>query len=167
MRILFFQSAAYIRSATVPLARSGVPQGSQLCCCAAAATARSQGCSFLRGRTPGFPGALGRSRALSGALGVSRVGLRDGDPASKGPLTGQDGPKRLLRWPKRAPNRSKIAPRRPRWPPDGTRGLQDAPRSLQEASQEGPKRPKSLIFLRFLSDFSVFAFSAFPRSKTA
>ena len=64
-----------------------------LCCCC------SQDCSFLRGRTPGVPGAPGSSRALSGGPGVCRVGLRDGDPASKGPLTGQDGPKRLLRRP--------------------------------------------------------------------
>ena len=118
--------------ATVPLARCGVPQGSQLSCCCY--RQESQGCSILRGC----------------------------DPASKGPLTGQGGPKRLLGWPKRAPNRSKIAPRRPRWPPDGTIGLQDAPRSLQdgprglqEVLQEGPKRPKSLIFLRFLKDFGL------------
>ena len=57
-----------VLSATVPLARSGVPQGSQLCCCAAAATARSQGCSYLRGRTPGFPGPPGRGEALPGFL---------------------------------------------------------------------------------------------------
>ena len=119
--------------ATVPLARCGVPQGSQLSCCCY--RQESQGCSILRGC----------------------------DPASKGPLTGQGGPKRLLGWPKRAPNRSQIAPRRPRLPPASTRSLQDASRSLPRRSQEDKLIEVPLV----VSDFSVFAISAFPCSKTA
>eukprot|EP00959_Pyramimonas_sp_CCMP1952_P286507 5990988-Pyramimonas_sp.AAC.1 len=52
--------------------------------------------------------------------------------------------------------------RRPKRPP---RGAQDGTRGLQEVVQEGPKRPKSLLFLRVLK-FGICFFSAVRRLKT-
>ena len=87
-----------------------------------------------------------------------------------GPRRLQDGP----RGPQEAPktfqepsSRRTIGPRRPRRPQDGPRGLQDVPREPQDSSQEGPKRPKSLIYFRFLEVFGFLAFSSSRRSKTA
>ena len=94
----------------------------------------------LGGRSRALSGAPGRSWGYSGGPGVDRVGLRDGDPASKGPITGEDVLQKLLRRPKRASSRSKIAPRRLRGPQDGPRGHQDDPKGLQEAAQECPRR---------------------------
>ena len=51
------------------------------------------------------------------------------------------------RWPQEALQGSQEASKRaPRGRYEAPRGPQDAPRGLQEASQEGPKRLKSLIF---------------------
>ena len=88
-------------------------------------------------------------------------------PAVLGPSgsakTRQRGRKRVTGGPKRPPRRlpdgpealqdsaklPKSAPRRPRWPQDGPGSLQDGPRRPQDASQEGPKRHTSLIFIVF------------------
>ena len=68
---------------------------------------------------------------------------------------------------KMAPRWLKMASSSPRRPKSASRGTQDGPRGLQELLQEGPPRPKPLIFHRFLNDFSIYAFSAFRRPKVA
>ena len=55
----------------------------------------------------------------------------------------------------------------PRCLQNGPRGPKEAPRALQEDPQEGPNKPKSLIFIVFFNVFHVIAFSSFRRSKTA
>ena len=131
-----------------------------------------RGLSLARPRGP--PKSLGLS--LARQL-TSQDGPRGPGIAERSPQDAQDGPKTPPRRPKMAPRRSKTPPRRPKRPPRGLpRGpqetkiidfhwffpcfslsrlfgfptLQDRPRSLQEASQEGPERPKSLIFQLFL-----------------
>ena len=79
-----------------------------------------------------------------------------------GPKTGEEAPKRPPRLSKRVPNRRQIATRRPRWSLDGLSGLQDAPRGLQEASQEPPKKQKSLLFHWYLKVFVCFRVIGFP-----
>ena len=69
--------------------------------------------------------------------------------------------------PKQRLKTSKMTPRQHKNPQDNPKGLQDAPRAFQEASEEDPKRPKSLIFNGFLMFFCVLAFSAYGRFKTA
>ena len=109
------------KSATVPPARSGVPQSSQLCRCC------SPDCKFLRARTTNFPGALGRSWALSGAPRVFRMTSRTAATpqtvrrlSRSSPPSAQDGQGAPLDG--------------PRWPPYGLRGPQNAPRGPQEAN---------------------------------
>ena len=98
--------------------------------------------------------------AQDGLQDASKTAKMASKTAKMAPRCLQDGPRCTqdgLRWPQ-------DGPRRPKRPP---RGLQDGPRGLQEVLQEGPKRPKSLIFLRFLKDFGIFACSTFRRLKTA
>ena len=74
-------------------------------------------------------------------------GLQDGPRESKmASKTAQEGPRCFQVRPRSLHN----SPRQPKKP---LRCRQDAPRGFPEASQEGPKRPKSLIFIGF---FDVF-----------
>ena len=68
---------------------------------------------------------------------------------------------------KKPPRQPKSAPSSPRWPHDCPRSPQEAPRALRDDFQEGPKKPKSLIFIVFFSVFRVLAFSGCRHSKTA
>ena len=68
----------------------------------------------------------------------------------------------------------RCTPDGPRWTQDGlrqpkrpARGLQDGPRALQDVLQEGPNGPKSLTFLKFLTDVRILFFSALRLPKTA
>ena len=103
-----------------------------------------------------FPWALPRAPWNFSQLPASLV------RAQEGPRSSQEGPERPPRRSRRAPRRRMSAPRRPRWPQDGPRGLQDRPRGPQEAFQEGPERPKLLIFHCVLRCFWPSRLFGFP-----
>ena len=148
MKKHMYDNSVNKESATVPSARSGVPQGS-------CSPERQGARRFLRARTLGFPGALARYRALSRALGVCRVGPR-------GPKTGQEDPKRppktalealgttqeRSKTPKMTPRRPQRPPRRPKRPPRGLR--------------RGPRKAKIIHFTMVLAKFQDFFVFGFP-----
>ena len=71
--------------------------------------------------------------------------------AKMAPRCTQDG----LRWPQ-------DGPRLPKSPP---RGPEDGPRGLQELLQEGPPKPKSLSFLRFLKAMGHLPLFGLPTAQ--
>ena len=108
---------------------------------------------------PQFPDQDGSKMAQDGLQDASKTAKMASKTAKIAPRCLQDGPRCTqdgLRWPQDGPKRSKRLPR----------GLQDGPRGLQEVLQEGPKKRISAIFVRFLKDFGICAFSALRRPKT-
>ena len=103
--------------------------------------------------------------------GACRRLPRSDKTAQEAPKTPQDTPKRGPRGHKVGLHTAQDSPRAlqdaPRWLQEEPRGHQHAPSGLQEASQEGPMRRKSLIFIGFSDVFCLLAFSAFRRSKKA
>ena len=156
------RDSARQQSATVPLARSGVPQGSARltpvlrCCC-------SQDSRISRARTPGVPGTHGRSRALPGFLArASRMAT----PPRRGPKSARVAPKSHPN----SPTGPRVAPRSLQDAQDGLQTAKEAPKTPQESSNSTPKSPKRRKppnSLRETHTFSMRDFSAFTAFKTA